>query len=259
MATYIYSIYDANPNEVIGTVWPHHDREEIEADSDTEAIEEVESILSSEASGLRPEDGYEVGQRLYAHVWESGTIIGYPTYDLTAEDLGVEGKDHVAKWETVASYVATFPNGDDDGACDVSVQIGQGLDGQWYMRTEDDAGGDDSCDATGYDSRDEAVEAAEAFAEENNEAEDGEDAEDYLARQLEERAGEPDTEGDYCVYFDTSLDDSGPGERYASAEAAEAAAQLANNALRAANPGGNLLCAYEVRELVDGEWARIDR
>jgi hypothetical protein len=32
---------------------------------------------------------------------------------------------------------------------------------------------------------------------------------------------------------------------------------LANAALRAASPG-NLLCGFEVRELVDGEWVRAN-
>lgn len=188
MATYTYSIFDADPNSTSGTVWPHHDREEIEADSDAEAIAEVESILASECDGLSTRDGYEVGQTIYAYVWADGdTIIGYPTYELTAEDLRVAGKDHVSSWHQVTTYVATFPNDDSvGGATDVSVEIGEGLDGKWYLRTQDDAGGDDDCNDAGFDSRAAAVEAAEAFAEENNEADDDEDSDAYIERKRAE-------------------------------------------------------------------------
>jgi hypothetical protein len=255
MATYTYSVFDANPNETGGSVWPHHCQREIEADDDSKAVYEVRTILEECGSTCRPEDGYEVGQKLYSYVWsDDHVIVGEPTYTLTAEDLGVEGKDHVEEWETVASYVATF----EDGACDVNVQIGQGLDGNWYLRTSDDAGGDDYCDVTGYDSREDAEGAAEEFADKHNEADEGEDAEDYLQRQLEETAGDPDPEGEYCVYWDTALEDSGPGKRYASPEAATAAAELANNRLHENNPGGNLLCGYEPRRLQEGKWVRLE-
>lgn len=165
-----------------------------------------------------------------------------------------------ADWEedAVASYVATYPNGDDDGAANVCVYIGQ-VAGHWFLKTEDDAGGDDECDDATYETRSAAVAAAAEFAVEHDEAEQGEDAADYLKRQLEETAGEPDPDGEYCVYWDTSLDDSGPGKRYASPEAATAAAELANQGLRKHNPGGNLLCGYEPRRLQDGEWVSLDQ
>lgn len=167
-------------------------------------------------------------------------------------------KDEVdSDWESVASYVATFPSDDGEGACYVEVQIGE-VGGHWFVRTKDDAGGSDECDGTSYPSRSKAESAAEDFAGEHNEAEAGEDAADYVKRQLQETAGEPDPEGEYCVYWDTVLEDSGPGDRYASPEAATAAAELANQGLHKHNPGGNLLCAYEPRRLVNGKWIGLD-
>lgn len=90
MAAYTYSIFDSDPSTSGGCEWPGHSNVEIEADSNEEAIEEVEAIMASEAKGLNPEDGYDVGQTIYGTVWsEDGTIVGSPTYELTTEDLGV--------------------------------------------------------------------------------------------------------------------------------------------------------------------------
>lgn len=91
--TYTYTIFDANPNSSSGTEWPSHENIKIEADSDDEAIDEVRDVMSTEAAELNTSDGYDVGDTLHAIIWdEDGTIIGTPTYELTAEDLGVE--DH---------------------------------------------------------------------------------------------------------------------------------------------------------------------
>jgi hypothetical protein len=167
-------------------------------------------------------------------------------------------KDEVQSWETASSYVSLFPSDDGEGACDVEVQIGE-VAGHWFLRTQDDAGGSDECDDTSYSSKSEAEAAAEDFADEHHEADDeDENAAEYLKRQLEETAGEPDPEGEYCVYWDTSGDDEGPGKRYASPEAATAAAELANQGLHKHNPGGNLLCGYEPRRLVNGKWIGLD-
>jgi hypothetical protein len=122
----------------------------------------------------------------------------------------------------------------------------------WY----DD--GDDECrvDTHGpYDTEDEAREEAERVASENNEAQDGEDALLTRTRLLTERAGEPDSEGEYCVYWETQCDDAHAVARYTTYSAAAAAAQLADDALRACHPGP-LLCGYGVRQLDDGEWVR---
>lgn len=103
-------------------------------------------------------------------------------------------KSDVTNWETVASYVATFPADDGEGACDVSVQIGE-AGGAWFVRTSDDSGGSDDASDESYPSEDAARAAAEAFAAEHTEGEGGEDAADYLTRQTREAAGEPERGG----------------------------------------------------------------
>lgn len=264
MAKYTYTIFDADPNSSSGTEWPSHTDvaletdSELETDSDEEAVDEVRDVMSVEAASLNPSDGYEVGGRIEAIVWnEDGAIVGQPTYDLTAEDLGID-KSSVRGWNTIASYVLTFPDDSPsgEGACDVEVQVG-GAAGLWFVRTRGDAEGSDEADDTAYVTEEEAEQAAEAFAAKNNEAADGEDAEDYLRRQLEETAGDADDDGEYCVYWETSLDDAGPRERYATEEQATAAAALANQRLNARHPGGNLLCGFSVRALRDGEWTEV--
>jgi hypothetical protein len=91
MSTYTYTIYDSDPHTSGGTAWPSHEDIEIEAASDEEAINAVRDVMSVEAAGLNQADGYEVGQTLYALVWDPyAALVGEPTYELTAEDLGVE-------------------------------------------------------------------------------------------------------------------------------------------------------------------------
>lgn len=98
MAKYTYTIFDANPNSSSGTEWPTHDDVALEVDSDAEAIEEVRSVMESEAAGLNTSDGYRPGDTLHALVWdEDGTIVGTPTYDLTHKDLGVSTSEDVVK------------------------------------------------------------------------------------------------------------------------------------------------------------------
>jgi len=165
-------------------------------------------------------------------------------------------KSDVVSWETVTSFVANFPSDDGEGACDVSVQIGE-HSGAWFVRTSDDAGGDDDADDTAHADRAAAEAAAEAFAEEHDEGE-GSDAEGFLRRATEAAAGDPDSDGPWCVYWETALDDAGPRDRYATEEQAEAAAKIANVDLCAHNPGGNLLCGFTVRALVNGIWTESE-
>ncbi len=66
-----------------------------------------------------------------------------------------------------------------------------------------------------------------------------------------------DEDGDYAVYWETSLDDAGVIARYAEQDEAAAVAAYLNAKLTESHPG-NLLCCYAVRELVDGEWIHID-
>lgn len=163
-------------------------------------------------------------------------------------------KSDIDSWATVATFVATFPSDDGDGACDVEVQVGES-DGAWHARATDDAGGDDDAPDTAYASREAAVTAAKAYAAEHDEG-GGSDAEEYLDTRLAERAGKPSAGGEYCVYWATVGDDAHVVARYATEDAAEAAAEIANNGLHASHPGGHLLCGHEVRRLVDGEWLR---
>jgi len=93
LQTYTYTIFDANPHSSSGTAWPTHQDVEIQAESDEGAIEVASDVMSTEAAGLNSEDGYDAGQLLYALVWnDEETIVGEPTYEVTAEDLGLETK-----------------------------------------------------------------------------------------------------------------------------------------------------------------------
>lgn len=108
---------------------------------------------------------------------------------------------------------------------------------------------------------DAAREAACEFAAERDEGDGTQDAEDYLAAQIAERAGAPCEDGEWCVWWSTVLDgESRVDARYATKEQADAACEIANEALHAANPGGNLLCGcgYEVRTLLQGRWIRVE-
>jgi hypothetical protein len=221
---------------------------------------QIEAVDSLEGTALQSAGNTEVD----ALNWCAGA--GWWTRK-DVKDMGSldsEGKadvdQYVSGWDTVATFVGTFPSGqssdDPDGACDVEVQIGRS-GGGWYLRTKDDAGGNDDCTDTAYDTEDEAREAAEEFAASNNESNDGEDAKDYLARMLEESVGESDDDGEYCVYWATAGDDSGPGERYATREQAEARCKIANKHLHERNPG-DLLCGYSVRHIVDDEWVPVE-
>lgn len=166
--------------------------------------------------------------------------------------------DDLTDLEPVATYVATFPDGDGEGACDVTVSVGR-FGNVWAVVTSDDAGGATEVQDEVWPSHDAAVEAAEDLAVGQDESDGDEDAAGYLARLLAERAAATDADGPYAVYGSTALDDSGPRpERYSDLEAARAAAALANDALRQAHPGGNLLCGYDVRTRIDGEWVPVD-
>lgn len=163
-------------------------------------------------------------------------------------------KTEVENWETVGTYVYTYPSGDDfDGACDVEVQIGE-VGGTWFIRTTDNAGGSDDADDTGYASEKDARKVAVALAQESTEGEPGEDAAAYLKRKLGEAAAEGlDPEGEYCVFYDSPLEDAGPRERYRTEHAAEAAAVLANMDLEANQHSTNLRSGFEARRFDDGE------
>jgi hypothetical protein len=158
-------------------------------------------------------------------------------------------KNDVKNWETVATYVSTFP----DGACDVSVQVGS-CAGIWFVRTTDDAGGSDEFGDKFFHIDQQAVYAAVNFAKEHDEAEDGETAEEYLEEKLREKIGEPSEDGLYSTFFVSTDEEYQCNENYDTAEQALARAELDDRELNERYPGGNLLCGYEARVFRDGKW-----
>lgn len=170
--------------------------------------------------------------------------------NLDDEECNVEWDDSLS-----VSYVVCVYGTDGDEPGDCYVRVGCTLAGVWMI---DD--GDDSVrqDLDGpYWSREDAIGAAEELAESQHEGLDGENADSMRARLLAERAGEPYADGEWCVYWETSLDDEHVVKRYATRGQADAAAERANDELRAHNPGA-LLCCFSVRRLDDGEWVEID-
>ncbi len=113
MSKFTYTIFDANPNTSSGTAWDTHTDVEIEADSDQEAIDEVRDVMSIESSGLNAEDGYDVGQELHALVWDADeTIVGTPTYEITADDMGIEVESDEDKLKRAAEHIDATDLGD---------------------------------------------------------------------------------------------------------------------------------------------------
>ena len=86
---YTYSIFDANPSESSGTVWHTHDGIAFTADSEADAILFVTGVLDHEAFRCKTEDGYEVGQSIYALIWdEDGVQLPRLVHELSADELG---------------------------------------------------------------------------------------------------------------------------------------------------------------------------
>lgn len=84
---YTYSIFDSHPSKA-SPAWPMHDQVEIEAEDDQAALAAVRNTLRVEAAGLNPADGYAVGDRIWAEVWDADEIcIGPVSYVLKAADL----------------------------------------------------------------------------------------------------------------------------------------------------------------------------
>lgn len=184
----------------------------------------------------------------WSSIVEDADIISY-----------ISDKSSVFSWETVASYVQTFDNGDDLGACDVELRVGEAYfegepTGVWFVCTVDDAGGSDDFDDSTFPSYENAVLAAQEFAEDHNEANSDQDAVDYLEAQEQARAIE-NANGEWACYW-SCLKESRAESRYATEDAAKAAVSLAKHQLERKYPGNNLLCGYQVRQLVDGEWVQ---
>lgn len=249
-----YEVFDGNPNEVGGCGWP-----DISGSPDAEEYDDAQELATAVLDWAAGEcDGnrdYSIGDTLYVIVRRPDGSQVQDSRTLELEDFDGSVSD-VNEWEHIADYVACLYGTDGDQPGDCVVEIGKTPHGAWYVRHGDDGCKDE--DEGPFATRDEAEARAQEWADELNEACEGEDAEAMQARLLAERAGEPDEDGEYCVYWETAGDDDHVVERYGSAEAAEAAAELRNQQLAAKHPGGNLLCGYAVRQLVDDEWIAVE-
>jgi hypothetical protein len=88
---YSIRVYDGDPGSSGCDVWPTHDGTRLNAETLDEARDEALDILSCEAAGLSRDDGYTVGQRIYAMIDDaddSGSDC--VSYELTVDDLGEE-------------------------------------------------------------------------------------------------------------------------------------------------------------------------
>jgi len=73
-------------------------------------------------------------------------------------------KAEVSSWQTRATFTASFPTCDGVEVCTVEVQIGQAVGGLWYVRTRDDAGGEDEGEDEGHPTERTALTAARRLA-----------------------------------------------------------------------------------------------
>ena len=92
-ATRTYTVYDSDPAAGSSSTWPDHEDAEAEGDSLAEALDYVREQVESEAAGLSTADGYEVGQRIYALVRDLDGTVTTLSYELTADDLGVDDEE----------------------------------------------------------------------------------------------------------------------------------------------------------------------
>ena len=191
----------------------------------------------------------------WAHVagWFSGADLEPADVEAGA---AVDSPIGEVSWsDDTCPYVAcVYDDGNQPGDC--YVRVGEDEAGVWWIEDGDD---DVRLGVAGpYHDEDAARAAAEALAAEQHKGEEGEGAESYLERTLAARAGEPTADGEWGCYWSTVLDDSHVEGRYATQDAAEAAAEIAQRGLEKHNPGGGLQCGYEVRRLVNGEWVESD-
>lgn len=69
-----------------------------------------------------------------------------------------------------------------------------------------------------------------------------------------------DKNGEYAVYWDTVSDGAGVVARYSDLSAAQEVCEQHEREFRSRNPqNGGYLCGYEVRQLVNGEWTKIEQ
>lgn len=84
MATYTYTIFDANPAQSGPSSWPSHEDIEIEADSDDGARELVRAEIESEALGLDAPD-YSPGDKIWANIWDEDGIVQTISVEVPAD------------------------------------------------------------------------------------------------------------------------------------------------------------------------------
>lgn len=82
----VVEVYDADPGYADVDAIAE---EKIEYDDDEDEVALARDVIEVCAAGLSAEDGYSVGDRLYAILRYSDETIGKITYALTAEDIGL--------------------------------------------------------------------------------------------------------------------------------------------------------------------------
>ena len=215
--------------------------------SDPDAAPRFACVRWDDIDADHPAENWEVGDRSPPPIAESEWEAWEPSSATAPVDWSA-GKQH--------AYIACCYGRDGDEPGDCYIRVGRDSLGFWWIDDGDD-------DERGYlrgPFRDAAAadETAAEWAAEQDEGDDSPSAAAMLERSLRATAGDPDPAGPYAVWWETVGDDAHIVDRYPSRDAADAAARLANDELRAHHPGGRLLCGYEVRVLHSGEWEGID-
>lgn len=87
MATYAYSIFDADPSDAEYPL-AEFDSIEVESRDDTTIGAVVARKLEDAANGLWLDDGYEPGDRLWLRAWDFGGVcVASISIELTREHL----------------------------------------------------------------------------------------------------------------------------------------------------------------------------
>ncbi len=85
---YTFSIYDSDPDATGIHPWPTYTDATAEGECLEDVSAHVRDVLEIEAAGLSEADGYEIGQRIYALIWDQDGQATKLSHELTAEELG---------------------------------------------------------------------------------------------------------------------------------------------------------------------------